>query len=170
MRPVYDFFFRTANYLCLSEETVSVSYKAYRNTYKGTPVQQNERPIKDAIDQKLNLGFIKFQATYCKSISVGNAWFEGDQHTMVLDTVANPNSENPEFIFKNTYDDEESGKYRKITIGASHANAPDVFYYVHVDVDLTAMVFNLKTSSSYEHFPHLPYKPRKSPLEAHKPK
>ena len=55
---------------------------------------------------------------------------------MVLDTVKNPNGKRPKFIFKNTYDDEETGRCRKITMDASHPNAPDVFYYVHFDVDL----------------------------------
>ena len=54
---------------------------------------------------------------------------------MVLDNVKNPNGEKPKFIFKNTYDDEESGKSRKITMDAGHPDAPDVFYYVHIDVD-----------------------------------
>ena len=56
LKPINDFFFGVMNYLYLLKETVSVSYKAYRNTYKETPVQRNELPIKDAIEQKLNLG------------------------------------------------------------------------------------------------------------------
>ena len=86
---------------------------------------------------------------------MGDVVFEGELHTMVLDTVKNPNSNRPQLIFKNTYDDEESGKYKKVTIEAGHPDAPDVFYCVHVNVDLTAMVSDLQTSSSYRHFPPL---------------
>ena len=39
-------------------------------------------------------------------------------------------------IFKNTLDDEESGQPKKYTINAKSVMAPDVFYYVHIDVDL----------------------------------
>ena len=42
-------------------------------------------------------------------------------------------------IFKNTYDDEENGKPKKYTINAKSARAPDVFFYVHIDVDLDAV-------------------------------
>ena len=60
LNPVNDLLCRHRNYIYVDEETVSVAYKTYRNTYKGTPVQQNELPIRDAIKQKLNLGFYKF--------------------------------------------------------------------------------------------------------------
>ena len=39
-------------------------------------------------------------------------------------------------IFKNTLDDEESGQPKKFTINAKSESAPDVFYSVHIDVDL----------------------------------
>ena len=42
-------------------------------------------------------------------------------------------------VFKNTYDDEESGRSRKVTINAKDMDAPDFFYYVHIDVDLDAL-------------------------------
>ena len=85
---------------------------------------------------------------------------------MVLDTVLNSNSREAKLIFKNTYDDEESGKFRKITMNASSPQAPDVFYYLHIDVDLTRIVFDLRNQTSFKHFPDLPYKNNKSPLEA----
>ena len=66
-------------------------------------------------------------------------------HALVLDTVETitqyNNSEGYEvgdvrLIFKNTYDDEGNGKPKKFTINAKCAMAPDVFYFVHIDVDL----------------------------------
>ena len=66
---------------------------------------------------------------------------------MVLDTIVNSNSSKAKLIFKNTFDDEESGKFRKITMNASSPQAPDVFYYLHVDVDLTSMVFDFRNQT-----------------------
>ena len=66
-------------------------------------------------------------------------------HALVLDTVETITQYNQsegyeigdvKLIFKNTYDDEESGKPKKFTINAKSTRAPDVFYYVHIDVDL----------------------------------
>ena len=66
-------------------------------------------------------------------------------HAMVLDNVEEINEYNQspgyeigdhKLIFKNTYDSEEYGKGKKFTINASDNNAPDAFYYVHIDVDL----------------------------------
>ena len=61
---------------------------------------------------------------------------------MVLDTVQEVIEKKQGYevgdyklIFKNTYDDEDNGKPKKYTINASHRQAPDVFYYVHIDVD-----------------------------------
>ena len=59
LNPVSALLFRDEKYLRLNIDTISVTYKTYRNTYKGSPVQHNEHPIQDAIDQKLNLGFLK---------------------------------------------------------------------------------------------------------------
>ena len=66
---------------------------------------------------------------------------------MVLDTVhevtdnLSPGYEVGDFklIFKNTFDDEENGQPRKVTLNAKDANAPDFFYYVHIGVDLNAI-------------------------------
>ena len=66
-------------------------------------------------------------------------------HAMVLDTVQKITEDNQsegyevddyKLIFKNTYDDEDNGKPKKYTINANHRQAPDVFYYVHIDVVL----------------------------------
>ena len=64
-------------------------------------------------------------------------------HAMVLDTVQKITETEQGYeagdyklIFKNTYDDEDNGKPKKFTINANHQQAPDVFYYVHIDVDL----------------------------------
>ena len=69
----------------------------------------------------------------------------GGLHTLVLDTVQiitryNKSEENDigdvKLIFKNTYDDEENGQPKKYSINAKSAMAPDIFYFVHIDVDL----------------------------------
>ena len=71
--------------------------------------------------------------------------FNGEMHTMVLDIVEEITDDNlwPEYetgdqklIFKNTYDSEEYGKEKKFEINSNDVNAPDAFYYVHIDVDL----------------------------------
>ena len=66
-------------------------------------------------------------------------------HALVLDTVETITQYNQsegydiddvKLIFKNTHDDEGNGKPKKYTINAKSAMAPDIFYYVHIDVDL----------------------------------
>ena len=66
-------------------------------------------------------------------------------HALVLDTVETITQCNQsegyeigdvKLIFKNTYDDEENGQPKKFTINAKSEMAPDVFYFVHIDVDL----------------------------------
>ena len=59
-------------------------------------------------------------------------------------------------IFKNTLDDEENGQPKKYTINAKSESAPDVFYFVHIDVDLDQIddysteESDSETCSSYE--------------------
>ena len=64
---------------------------------------------------------------------------------MVLDTVEEitENNQSPGYeigdhklVFKNTYDNEDNGQPKKYTMDAKDENAPDKFYYVHIDVDL----------------------------------
>ena len=64
---------------------------------------------------------------------------------MVLDTVheitesnQSPGYEVGDFklVFKNTYDDEETGRQKQVTLNAKDPSAPDMFYYVHLEVDL----------------------------------
>ena len=66
-------------------------------------------------------------------------------HALVLDATEEINQYNQcegyeigdvKLIFKNTHDDEENGKPKKFTINAKSSRAPDVFYFVHIDVDL----------------------------------
>ena len=66
-------------------------------------------------------------------------------HAVVLDTVEKITQDNQneayelgdcKLIFKNTYDKKSNGQQKKVTINAKSAMAPDVFYYVHIDVDL----------------------------------
>ena len=66
-------------------------------------------------------------------------------HALVLDTVEKITKEDQEkncesgdykLIFKNTHADEENGKPKKYTINANSPHSPDVFYFVHIDVDL----------------------------------
>ena len=63
---------------------------------------------------------------------------------MVLDSIQKVTEQNQsegyevddyKLIFKNTYDDEDNDKPKKFTINAKHEQAPNVFYYVHIDVD-----------------------------------
>ena len=37
-------------------------------------------------------------------------------------------------VFKNTYDDEENGQPKQVTLNANDMKAPDFFYYVHIEV------------------------------------
>ena len=64
---------------------------------------------------------------------------------MVLDTVEKVTKDDQnngyksgdyKLIFKNTHADEENGKPKKYTINANSPNSPDVFYFVHISVDL----------------------------------
>ena len=68
---------------------------------------------------------------------------------MILDTIHEITEDEQGYkagdyklIFKNTYDNEENGKPKKFTINANHPQAPDVFYYVHIDVDLDQVPVN----------------------------
>ena len=81
-------------------------------------------------------------------LKVGAIDINGGSHALVLDTVEKITQYNQskgydvgdhKLIFKNTYDDEENGKPKKFTINARSAKAPDVFFYVHIDVDLDAV-------------------------------
>ena len=52
-------------------------------------------------------------------------------HAMVLDTY----DQNQDLlIFKNTYDDESGGQPKKFTISRTHPNAPEEFYFVHIEI------------------------------------
>ena len=48
---------------------------------------------------------------------------------MVLDIF---DKENDKLIFKNTYDQE--GQPKKVEVGRTHPNAPEDFYFVHIEV------------------------------------
>ena len=81
-------------------------------------------------------------------------------HAMVLETVEEISEYNQspgyeigdhKLIFKNTYDSEEYGKEKKFTINAKDKKAPDSFYYVHIDVDLSLLQDNLESeTTSYD--------------------
>ena len=51
-------------------------------------------------------------------------------HAMVLD---NFDSDRDLLIFKNTYDSAETGQPKKFEIQRSHPNAPEEFYFVHIE-------------------------------------
>ena len=62
---------------------------------------------------------------------MGSVQFESDDgslspHAMVLDTMRDG-----KFIFKNTYSAE-----KKVEIEVDHENAPDEFFFVHIQLDL----------------------------------
>ena len=66
-------------------------------------------------------------------------------HALVLDTTEKITHDNQsegyevgdvKLIFKNTFDDKENGKPKKYTINARSEMSPDIFYFVHIDVDL----------------------------------
>ena len=50
---------------------------------------------------------------------------------MVLDTYR---PEQELFIFKNTYNDEINGQPKRFEIGRNEDNAPEEFFFVHIDV------------------------------------
>ena len=52
---------------------------------------------------------------------------------MVLDTF---NIEQDVLVFKNTYDDPDTGLTKKFEIERTHQNAPKEFYFVHIEVDM----------------------------------
>ena len=67
---------------------------------------------------------------------------------MVLDTIheITENNQSPDYavgdfkmVFKNTYDDEENGQPRQVNLNAKDTDAPDLFYFVHIQVDLNAV-------------------------------
>ena len=67
---------------------------------------------------------------------------------MVLDTVHKITENNGshgyelgdfKLVFKNTFADEENGQPKQVTMNAKDTDAPDFFYYVHVEVDLNAV-------------------------------
>ena len=66
---------------------------------------------------------------------------------MVLDTVHQITDNlssgyevgDSKLVFKNTYDDEEIGRPKKVTLNAKDENAPGFFYYIHIGVDLNAV-------------------------------
>lgn len=49
---------------------------------------------------------------------------------MVLDTY---DAERDTFIFKNTFNSEETGQTKQIEINRSDANAPKCLYFVHIE-------------------------------------
>ena len=126
---------------------VSVCYKTYYNTYKGIQTGLSGLSLQDAVDQGLTPGDIIDRET-CRPYlyrSVAAVEMDGILHAMVLDTVQQVTMDNQsqdfeegdyKLIFKNTYDDEENGQPKKFTMKANASSAPDVFYYVHIDVDL----------------------------------
>ena len=133
--------------LILLRSSVRVCYKLYHNTYKGIEIGSNDLSLEDAVKQELTPGKMKF---YFKNLilKVGAIDINGGSHALVLDTVEKITQYNQskgydvgdhKLIFKNTYDDEENGKPKKFTINARSAKAPDVFFYVHIDVDLDAV-------------------------------
>ena len=88
---------------------------------------------------------VKFKIWFLNTFEVAAVDINGGMHAMVLETVEEITENNQsqgykigdhKLIFKNTYDSEEYGKEKKFTINASDTNAPDAFYYVHVEVDL----------------------------------
>ena len=69
-------------------------------------------------------------------------------HAMVLETVEQITENNKssgfeigdhKLVFKNTYDNEDNGKPKRFTMNVSNQNTPDLFYYVHIDVDLNQL-------------------------------
>lgn len=149
LQPVYDLLFDDFfDGLNLPRSSVRVCYKAYHNTYKGIQLRPNDLSLDDAVNQKLT--------------PVGAININGGVHTLVLDTVEKITRENQSdgynigdvrLIFKNTHDDEENDQPKKYTINANSERAPDVFYFVHINVDFDQIQDNTsdsETSSSSE--------------------
>ena len=69
-------------------------------------------------------------------------------HAMVLEDVEEITEYNQsqgyevgdhKLIFKNTFDSNEYGKEKRFTINARDEKSPDVFYYVHIDIELSLL-------------------------------
>ena len=143
LQPVYNMLFDNY-YLNLPRSSVRVCYKAYHNTCKGIRVGPNDLSLEDVINQELTSGKTENMKRF-KIILVCAININGGLHALVLDTVENITQFNQsegyeigdvKLIFKNTHDDEKNGKPKKYTINAKSARAPDIFYFVHIDVDL----------------------------------
>ena len=118
--------------------------QTYHNTYKEIEIGPNDLSLEDAVKQELTPGKMKF---YSKNLilKVGAIDINGGSHALVLDTVEKITQYSQcegyeigdvKLIFKNTHDDEKNGKPKKYTINAKSARAPDIFYFVHIHVDL----------------------------------
>ena len=81
--------------------------------------------------------------------SVGALTFGSNgSHAMVLDTIHEITENNQslgyavgdfKMVFKNTFDDEENRQPRQVTMNAKSTDAPDFFYFVHIQVNLDAV-------------------------------
>ena len=55
-----------------------------------------------------------------------------DSHAMVLDKFDN---ESDKLVFKITYNDPENGEPRKFEISRTDPDAPEVLYFVHIEIE-----------------------------------
>ena len=121
---------RRLNGIGLADTDVKVFYTTYINDFK-RQLRPNEHSIRTAIDEKLTPGTLSDLDSILKGYLVGSVQFvapDGSRspHAMVLDTMRDG-----KFIFKNTYSAE-----RKFEIEVGHENAPDEFFFVHIQLVL----------------------------------
>ena len=115
LRPIVNLL--TGKYsLGLTRDEVVVYYTTYINEFKHT-LKDGQHSITEAVELGLT--------------PVGSVQYKFDTtHAMVLDTIeSGPDEKN--FVFKNTYAAES-----KIKIAVDDANAPDEFFFVHIEANI----------------------------------
>ena len=85
-------------------------------------------PCTDQICIRFRLSVIVFSVA---SVLHGHQGQGEVSHAMVLDTY---DQENDILIFKNTYDDPESGKSKQFKVRRTDPNAPEELYFVHIEI------------------------------------
>ena len=136
LAPVYQLLFGQ-NKSCipsleLTEDQITISYKTYK--------VDNQFDMQEISDQQLAPGqtFSVFQRLLTSkvnfisvaSISHGRQGTQAVPHVMVLDTY---DQDQDLLIFKNTYNDPNSGQTKRFTINRTHPDAPKELYFVHIE-------------------------------------
>ena len=133
LAPIYDLLFDKHESwlkpsLELTEDQIVTCYETYES--------DDAAGMKAIIDEKLTPGILINKLSISIKLSVASI-LQGHQgqpeisHAMVLD---NFDKDNDMLIFKNTFDDPESGQPKHFKIGRTDQNAPDELYFVHIEI------------------------------------